>query len=216
MLKTQKIPKDLIVIVALLGIGLVVAVMLWWYWNTHKEGFSVDLGRISGFPKLDNQSYITYAGVLWTWSPANANQSTVKLLSVPSTLWQESWTAGIKQVSIEAINSWVKFMSGINTFLMWSASDYQGQLFLLPFDPKVPTTFSATNPLWIGMFQEIWNGVIPGSTWSCVVPTDYNIVLQFETGEEPITLSSGRYYNNLPYPSRLIEVKVMPTVSAST
>lgn len=191
----------------LLAVGIVIVSL--WLMRASNEGFTVDLGRINGFPKLDNKAYSVYAGTLWSWSPTNANQKTIKILSTPSIVWQEAWTTGIKQVSIEAINNWVKFMSGINTFLMWSGADYQGQLLLLPFDPKVPSTFSATDPLWTAMFENIWNGFMVGSTWSCVVPASYDIVLRFETGA-PITLNNGRYYNNLPYPSRLIEVKVVP------
>ncbi len=175
------------------------------------ETFSVDLGRINGFPRLDNQAYSTYAGTLWNWNPTNANQQTIKMLTVPTTTWQEAWSAGIKQISMDAINSWVKFTTGINTFLMWSDTDYQGQLLMLPFDPKVVSVFSATNPLWISMFQTVWGSMTSGKSWSCVVPDGYSIILRFETGE-PVTLNNNRYYNNLPYPSRLLEVRVVPVV----
>jgi hypothetical protein len=198
---------------SLLIIGVGVATLFWWikWMDNGAETFTMDLGRINGFPKLDNKAYSAYAGILWSWSPSNidTDANTLKLLSTPSTVWQESWTTGIKQVSIDAVNSWVKFMSEINTILMWSAADYQGQLMLLPFDPKVPTVFSATDSLWIAMYQTIWTAITPGSTWSCVVPANYNVILRFETGN-PITLASSRYYNNLPYPSRLIELQVIP------
>lgn len=176
------------------------------------ERFSVDLGRINGFPKLDSEAYSTYAGTLWNWSPSNANQQTIKMLTIPTTTWQEAWSVGIKQISMDAINSWVKFTARINTFLMWSDTDYQGQLLMLPFDPKVVSVFSATNPLWISMFQTIWMSMTPGKAWSCVVPNNYDIIARFENGE-PVTLNSNRYYNNLPYPSRLIELRVVPMLS---
>lgn len=181
-------------------------------WLPCRETFSIDLGRINGFPKLDNRDYSKYAGTLWNWNPGTANQQTIKIVTVPTITWQEAWSTGIKPISIDAINSWVKFMAGINTFLMWSDADYQGQLLLLPFDPKVVSVLSATNPLWISMYQTIWDSITPGTAWSCVVPEGYSIILRFETGE-PVTLNSSRYYNNLPYPSRLIEVRVVPLPS---